>query len=43
MTAALIEYRGVAKAFAGQVVLRDMTLAIERGEIWATGVDERTV
>ena len=30
---ALIEYRGVAKAFAGQAVLRDMTLAIERGEI----------
>jgi phospholipid/cholesterol/gamma-HCH transport system ATP-binding protein len=30
---AVIEYREVAKAFAGQVVLRDMTLAIERGEI----------
>jgi phospholipid/cholesterol/gamma-HCH transport system ATP-binding protein len=33
VTATLIEYRAVAKAFAGQVVLRDMTLAIERGEI----------
>jgi phospholipid/cholesterol/gamma-HCH transport system ATP-binding protein len=30
---ALIEFRGVSKAFAGQAVLRDMTLAIEPGEI----------
>lgn len=29
----LIEYRGVVKSFAGQTVLRDMSLAIDRGEI----------
>jgi phospholipid/cholesterol/gamma-HCH transport system ATP-binding protein len=31
--AALIEYRSVSKAFAGQPVLRDMNLAVARGEI----------
>ena len=31
--AALIEYRAVAKAFGGQPVLRDMSLAIRRGEV----------
>jgi phospholipid/cholesterol/gamma-HCH transport system ATP-binding protein len=31
--AAFIEYRAVAKAFGGQPVLRDMTLAIRRGEV----------
>ena len=31
--AAFIEYRAVAKAFGGQPVLRDMSLAIRRGEI----------
>jgi phospholipid/cholesterol/gamma-HCH transport system ATP-binding protein len=30
---ALIEFRGVSKAFGGQAVLRDMTLAVEPGEI----------
>jgi phospholipid/cholesterol/gamma-HCH transport system ATP-binding protein len=30
---AFIEYRAVAKAFGGQPVLRDLSLAIERGEI----------
>ena len=31
--AAFIEYRAVAKAFGGQPVLRDMSLAIRRGEV----------
>jgi phospholipid/cholesterol/gamma-HCH transport system ATP-binding protein len=31
--AAFIEYRAVSKAFGGQPVLRDMSLAIRRGEI----------
>ena len=31
--AGLIEYRAVAKAFGGQPVLHDMTLAIRRGEV----------
>jgi phospholipid/cholesterol/gamma-HCH transport system ATP-binding protein len=30
---AFIAYRGVAKAFAGQPVLRDLDLAIDRGEV----------
>jgi phospholipid/cholesterol/gamma-HCH transport system ATP-binding protein len=30
---ALIEYRAVAKAFGGQPVLRDLSLAIHRGEV----------
>ena len=31
--ATLVEYRAVAKAFGGQPVLRDMSLAIRRGEV----------
>jgi phospholipid/cholesterol/gamma-HCH transport system ATP-binding protein len=31
--AAFIDYRAVAKAFGGQPVLRDMSLAIQRGEV----------